>query len=94
MIPELTSVLKEIMPDNLWVMGELGGVTGISEEFDKSIHIGCILREKLEHRALANNETLSVVGALQEVPPGSSECNAALVCGLKTEEQKMRWFSE
>ena len=82
------------MPNNLWVMGELGGVTGRSDEFEKSVHIGCILRENLERKALANNETIAVVGALQEVPPGSNECNAAIIYGLKTEEQKLRWFSE
>ena len=94
MIQELSSVLKEIMPDNLWMMGELGGVTGRSDKFEQNVHIGCILRENFERRVLANNETLAVVGALQEVPPGSTECNAALVFGLKTEEQKLKWFSE
>ncbi|KAL9620605.1 MAG: hypothetical protein Q9160_004859 [Pyrenula sp. 1 TL-2023] len=94
MIHELSCVLKEIMPDNLWVMGEVGGVTGRSDEFDKNIHIGCLLRENFERRALANNETLAVVGALQEIPPWSTECNAALVFGLRTEEQKLNWLSE
>jgi len=89
-------VLKEVLPENLWLMADAGGVTGSQADADADAakHISCVFRENLTRKALDNNETLVVTGALQEIPPGSDECNAALIYNLKTEKEKMIWFTE
>lgn len=74
-------------------MAEAGTLAGRQENFDHSKHISCAFRENFDKKAFANNETLVVTGALQEIPPGSNECNAALIYGLRTSEDKMKWFS-
>ena len=95
-LSELSTVLNEVLPENLWLMADAGGVTGsqADADLDSAKHISCIFRENLTRKALNNNETLVVTGALQEIPPASDECNAALLYNLNTEEKKMVWFSE
>jgi hypothetical protein len=93
-LSELSTILREILPENLWLMSDAGGVSGSQKSFDDSKHISCVFRENLNRKALENNETLVVTGTLQKIPSGSEECNAALVYILRTEEEKMRWFSE
>lgn len=93
-LAELSSVLREILPASTWLLSDIGGITGRSDDFDNSKHISCVIRENLHRRASENNETLVVTGALQEVPPHSDECNATLVFGLDSEEKKMAWFDE
>ncbi|CAN8103030.1 unnamed protein product [Discula destructiva] len=90
---ELGTVLKDILPENLWLMAEVGTLAGRQEDFDESKHISCAFRENFDRQTHANNETLVVTGALQEIPPGSNECNAALIYGLKNAQEKMEWFS-
>lgn len=86
-------MLKDILPDNLWLMGEVGTVAGRQKNFNHSKHISCVFRENFDNRSFANNETLVVTGALQEIPPGSDQCNAALIYGLRSNEEKLDWFS-
>lgn len=90
---ELGTVLKDILPENLWLMAEVGTVAGRQKDFEQSKHISCVFRENFDRETLANNETLVVTGALQEIPPGSNECNAALIFDLKTPQHKLEWFS-
>lgn len=90
---ELAGIIKEILPDNLWLMADVGGVAGSQEDFNDGRHITCIFRENLTRKALERNETLVITGALQEIPPGTNECNAARLYNLKTEAEKMEWFS-
>jgi hypothetical protein len=80
-ISELSMVFKEILPENLWLMADAGGVAGFQAgaDADAAKHISCVFRENLTRKALNNNETLVVTGALQEIPPGSDECNTALL---------------
>jgi hypothetical protein len=95
-INEVSTILQDLLPENLWVMGDVGGVAGsqTGDNIDDAKHIGCTIRENHSRKALANNETLVVTGALQEIPPASDECVAAILYNLKTEQQKMDWFSE
>lgn len=92
-VAELSDVLREILPSSCWLMDDSAAVTG-SGDFNRAKHITCIMRKNLRREAAAADETFVVAGALQEVPPHSTECNAALAYNLKTPEQKMAWFTE
>lgn len=93
-LAEVTNILKEVLPDNLWLMADAGGVAGSQPDFDDSKHISCVIRENLNRKALEHNQTLVLAGALQEIPPGSDDCIATRLYNLKTEEQKLEWFAE
>lgn len=59
-VAELSSVLRDILPEEAWLLADVGGITGKSDEFDESKHISCVIRENLHRQALNNNETLVV----------------------------------
>ncbi|EME83988.1 uncharacterized protein MYCFIDRAFT_162844 [Pseudocercospora fijiensis CIRAD86] len=92
--PELSDVLKDLVPDDLWIASEVASITGSQANFDEAKHISCILREDLEPRAESLNQSLIICAALAECPYGSSECNAALAFDLHDAETKIAWLAE
>ncbi|KXT17062.1 hypothetical protein AC579_4327 [Pseudocercospora musae] len=92
--PELSEVLKDLVPDDLWIASEVASITGSQTDFDQAKHISCILREDLEPRAESLNQSLIICAALAECPYGNSECYATLTFDLKNTNAKMAWLTE
>ncbi|KXT04176.1 hypothetical protein AC578_55 [Pseudocercospora eumusae] len=92
--PELSEVLKDLVPNNLWIASEVASITGSQANFDQAKHISCILREDLEPRAESLNQSLIICAALAECPYGSSECYATLTFDLHNTHAKMAWLTE
>ncbi|KAJ6098491.1 hypothetical protein N7467_000026 [Penicillium canescens] len=63
---EMTALMRKILPENLWLFGEVAAVTGSQEDKSEARHLTCILRENLEAKAQENDEALILVSALME----------------------------
>ncbi|KAF7593530.1 hypothetical protein BBP40_011258 [Aspergillus hancockii] len=90
--PAFTGLLERFLPSDLWLFGEVASVTGSQNDFNRAKHLSCILRDDLEARARANNETLILAAALSHHPPGSSRPYAEIMYSLQTLEEKKCWF--
>lgn len=90
--PVQTELLEKLLPNDLWVFREVAAVTGSQENFNDARHLSCILRDSLETRARANNETLIIAAALAQKPSGNSRTYAEILYGLETTSQKKEWF--
>ena len=92
--PEVSSILDNTLPPEIWVCHELAAATGSDTNFDKAKHCSVLIRENLEAKALARGETLIVSAALAERGADSAVCHAERVFGLCTEAQKELWFRQ
>ncbi|KAJ6185719.1 hypothetical protein N7519_007020 [Penicillium mononematosum] len=71
--PDMTALMKKILPEDLWLFGEVAAVTGSQEDKSEARHLTCILRENLLAKAQENDETLVLVSALMERPLGRQQ---------------------
>ncbi|KAK4139905.1 aerobactin siderophore [Dichotomopilus funicola] len=92
--PTMTSLLKKLIPDNLWLCGEVAAVTGSQSDASEARYMTCILRENLESRAKANNEMLVLAAALMERPGGGRRTYAEILWNLKTINDRAVWFTK
>ncbi|OBS25879.1 hypothetical protein FPOA_06413 [Fusarium poae] len=90
--PVMTSLLRKLIPKDLWLFGEVAAVTGSQEDTSEARYMTCILRENLESRAVENNESLVLVAALLERPQGGSKTYAEVLFELETPEDKLTWL--
>jgi siderophore synthetase component len=91
--PDMTTILLKILPEQLWVFGEVAGVTGSQEDANAARHVSCIVRENLVTRAEDQNEVLILVSGLIEKPLGDSRTYAEILFDLKTTADKTEWFT-
>ncbi|KAJ5901986.1 hypothetical protein N7495_002514 [Penicillium taxi] len=89
--PIITELLEKLLPNDLWVFGEVAAVSGSQENFNDARHLSCILRDSLESRAEANDETLIIAAGLAQKPSGDSRTYAEILYGLETISQKKEW---
>jgi hypothetical protein len=90
--PVQSELLEKLLPNDLWVFREVAAVTGSQENFNDARHLSCILRDSLETRARANDETLIIAAALAQKPSGDGRTYAEILYGLETISQKKEWF--
>lgn len=90
--PAMTSLLRKLIPENLWLFGEVAAVTGSQHDLSEARYMTCILRENLELRAQQNDEALVLAAALMERPRGASRTYAEILFDLDTTKDKVRWF--
>lgn len=88
-----TDILKMLLPEDLWVFGEIAAVTGSQDNASEARHLTCILRESLGDKAQGNDETLILASALMEKPFGGQQTHAELLFDLTTTESKVSWFT-
>ena len=91
--PEMTALMKKILPEDLWLFGEVAAVTGSQEDQSEARHLTCILRQNLEKKAQENDEALILVSALMEKPLGGQQTYAEILFGLNTTAEKKQWFT-
>lgn len=91
--PRMTALMKEILPEDLWLFGEVAAVTGSQEDKSEARHLTCILRENLVPKAQENDEALILVSALMEKPLDSQQTYAEILFDLKTTVEKKKWFT-
>lgn len=68
--PHTTDILKTLLPEDIWVFGEVAAATGSQDNVSEARHLTYILRESLEDKAQGNDETLILASALMERPLG------------------------
>lgn len=90
--PVQSELLEKSLPNDLWVFREVAAVTGSQENFNDARHLSCILRDSLETRAQANDETLIIAAALAQKPGGDGRTYAEILYGLETISKKKEWF--
>ena len=90
--PEVSSILDNVLPSDMWVCHEIAAATGSDKNFDKAKHCSVLIRENLEAKARARGETLILCAALAERGADSEVCHAERVFGLHSEAQKVIWF--
>lgn len=90
--PVQSKLLEKLLPKDLWVFREVAAVSGSQENFNDARHLSCILRDSLETRARANDETLIIAAALAQKPGGAGRTYTEILYGLETISQKKEWF--
>ncbi|KAJ5175036.1 IucC family-domain-containing protein [Penicillium canariense] len=90
--PVQTKLLERLLPNDLWVFREVAAISGSQDDFNDARHLSCILRDSLEVRAQANDETLIIAAALAQKPCGQIRTYAEILYGLETISQKKEWF--
>ena len=90
--PEISNILDNALPSDMWVCHEIAAATGSATNFDKAKHCSVLIRENLEAKARARGENLIVSAALSERGADSQVCHAERVFGLQNETQKEIWF--
>ncbi|KAK6703400.1 hypothetical protein SNK04_013308 [Fusarium graminearum] len=90
--PAMTRLLKGLIPQDLWLCGEVAAVTGSQPNTEEAQYITCILRENLELRAEENNESIILVAALLERPRCGTKTYAEILFNLETTEDKVVWL--
>ncbi|KAL4732808.1 IucC family-domain-containing protein [Aspergillus similis] len=88
----ISELLEKVLPGNLWVFKEVAAVTGSQEDFMAAKHLSCVLREDLEPRAKANDESLIVAAALMERHPLDEKTYPERLFQLNSVEEKKAWF--
>jgi hypothetical protein len=91
--PAMTALMKQILPEDLWLFGEVAAATGSQEDKSEARHLTCILRENLLAKAQENDEALILVSALMERPLGRQQTYAEILFDLKTTAGKKKWFT-
>ena len=91
--PEMTAFMRKILPEDLWLFGEVATVTGSQEDKSEARYLTCILRENLEAKAQENDEALILVSALMEKPLGGQQTYAEILFNLNTTAEKKKWFT-
>ncbi|CZS92069.1 uncharacterized protein RCO7_00692 [Rhynchosporium graminicola] len=92
--PQITKMLIEVLPKQLWFYEDVSSVVGSQISSDEAKQIGCILRLDLESRARANDEALVVSAVLLQGTVHSEITYAEKIFGLDTVEKKKVWFRE
>lgn len=92
--PEVSIILANTLPPDIWVCNELAAITGSAPNFDKAKHCSMLIRENLEEKARNRGETLIVSAALAERSVDDIACHAERVFELRTERRKEGWFRE
>ncbi|KAL4985771.1 IucC family-domain-containing protein [Aspergillus falconensis] len=91
--PQMTAFLRKILPEDLWLFGEVAAVTGSQEVKSEARHLTCILRENLEAKAEEHDEALVLVSALMEKPLGGQQTYAEILFDLSTTAEIKIWFT-
>ncbi|KAI5805935.1 IucC family-domain-containing protein [Geopyxis carbonaria] len=90
--PELSQLLNELLPPQIWAYNEPAGMVGSLEDPNEARHFSCLIRDSLEERAAYQNEALVVAAALCEHPVSSLTSHAERIFGLHTLAAKQSWF--
>ncbi|KAH6951991.1 hypothetical protein DER45DRAFT_605913 [Fusarium avenaceum] len=90
--PVMASLLRKLIPQELWLFGEIAAVTGIQQDTTDPHYMACTLRENLESKAEENDDSLILVAALLERPQGGKSTYAEMLFGLETAEDKLIWL--
>ncbi|KAL4899549.1 hypothetical protein BDW74DRAFT_183656 [Aspergillus multicolor] len=88
----ISELLEQVLPTDLWIFREVAAVAGFQDDFNAAKHLSCVLREDLEPRARANNETLIVAAALMEPHPADGKTYPERLFGLDSVEERKKWF--
>ena len=92
--PEVSWILRDTLPPDMWICNEIAAATGSQRNFDIAKHCSVLIRENLEVKARAIGQNLIVSAALTESGVDGEVCHAERVFKLHTLESKEEWFRE
>lgn len=92
--PEISRILRDTIPSDMWICNEIAAATGSQKDFDIAKHCSVLVRENLEEKAKAIGQNLIVSAALTETGVNDEACHAERVFELHTLELKEVWFRE
>jgi hypothetical protein len=90
--PVFSELLERFLPPDMWVFREIGSITGNQPDFNQAKHLSCILRDDLERKAQANDETLVLAAVLAQHPPETNTSYAEILYNLENLQKKKNWF--
>ncbi|KAJ5872013.1 uncharacterized protein N7529_004366 [Penicillium soppii] len=90
--PVFSELLERFLPPDMWVFREIGSITGNQPDFNQAKHLSCILRDDLERKAQANDETLVLAAVLAQHPPEINTSYAEILYNLENLQKKKNWF--
>ncbi|KAJ5380127.1 uncharacterized protein N7496_002555 [Penicillium cataractarum] len=90
----MTELVERLAHPDLWVNRETATITGVNMDVQAARTVCCILREDLEPRALAEDQSLIIAAALYHRPAGGAKTYAETLFGLESQEDKCSWLQK
>ena len=91
---EVSDLLKEIAPPELFIMGEIASAQSSEKDPDDARHLAVIVREDIEPEARRNGRTVIVSSALFEMSHKAEQSNVERIFHLDDVTKRKDWFEE
>lgn len=90
--PLFGKMLPNLIPQDLWIFGEPGSVTGAQDELLKAAQISCVIRKLPEQQAECPDEVLIPGAGLIQKPFKEDKTYMEILFGLDDLKKKHDWF--
>lgn len=90
--PLFGKMLPNLIPQDLWIFGEPGSVTGAQDELLKAAQISCVIRKLPEQQAECPEEVLIPGAGLIQKPFKEDKTYMEILFGLDDLKKKHDWF--
>ncbi|PYH68019.1 uncharacterized protein BO88DRAFT_368042 [Aspergillus vadensis CBS 113365] len=90
--PALSTALRTLLPQDLWIFEDAASITGGQDDFDKARHLTCIIRKSPEMQAEELGETILPVAGLFQKPYNDSRTYMEIMFGLDDVQKKQTWL--
>ncbi|OJI88409.1 hypothetical protein ASPTUDRAFT_183303 [Aspergillus tubingensis CBS 134.48] len=90
--PALSTALRTLLPQDLWIFEDAASITGGQDDFDKARHLTCIIRKSPEMQAEELGETIIPVAGLFQKPYKDDRTYMEIMFGLEDLQKKQTWL--
>lgn len=90
--PALSTALRTLLPQDLWIFEDAASITGGQDDFDKARHLTCIIRKSPEMQAEELGETIIPVAGLFQKPYKDNRTYMEIMFGLDDPQKKQTWL--
>ncbi|RAH53770.1 hypothetical protein BO85DRAFT_471749 [Aspergillus piperis CBS 112811] len=90
--PALSTALRTLLPQDLWIFEDAASITGGQDDFDKARHLTCIIRKSPEMQAEELGETIIPVAGLFQKPYKDNRTYMEIMFGLDDLRKKQTWL--
>ncbi|GAQ47001.1 hypothetical protein ANI_1_524044 [Aspergillus niger] len=90
--PALSTALRVLLPQDLWIFEDAASITGGQDDFDKARHLTCIIRKSPEMQAEELGETIIPVAGLFQKPYKDDRTYMEIMFGLEDLQKKQIWL--
>ncbi|GAT24976.1 hypothetical protein RIB2604_01808110 [Aspergillus luchuensis] len=88
----LSTALRTLLPQDLWIFEDAASITGGQDDFDKARHLTCIIRKSPEMQAEELGETIIPVAGLFQKPYKDNRTYMEIMFGLDDPQKKQTWL--